>query len=440
MIVPRRLRPPRRPLRRREHPALRRVRRGAALAVLAALLPLFVPAAGSQGSGEGAGDAAPSALLPDDRLTPALAAVGVESAAFTRAARDWRDALSGVAEAQRSAATNRALIAELETERATVRAELDERRLLLRGAVYDLEGLEIALAQLAVASYVRGGPPAQTARLFDVSVVTDELYEQTLARNVADDQLRRRTSVRDEIVRLQQELDDRTARLGELAGRAVEAAGLVETSTRRADDLTRRVPALEAALRDARMAAFVIDTDLPLVALDAYVRAAARLASEKPQCRMQWTMIAALGRIESRHGHINGATLQADGRPTVRIIGIGLTGDNGTALVPDSDDGRLDGDTALDRAVGPMQFIPTTWAIYRRDGNRDGVTDPQNIYDAALAAATYLCSSGRSLADPANLRSAYLAYNRSSAYVANAMANLELYGRLALPSAPRPAS
>jgi membrane-bound lytic murein transglycosylase B len=409
--------------------------------MLAVVLPVFVPAASGQGnvaaeppSGE------PSPLLPDERLTPTLAGLAVESSGFTRATSAWHEARNGIADAQRAVAANRALVAELEIERATVRAEVDERRLLVRGAVYDLEGLDIALSQLAVASYVRGGAIAQVATLFDVADVADELYEQTLTRQVADDQVRRRSSVRDEITRLQQELDQRTARLGELAGRAVDAAALVEENTRREADLTGRLPALESALRDARMSAFVAGTDLPLVALDAYVRAASRLSAEKPQCRLQWTMIAALGRIESRHGHINGATLQADGRPTVRIIGIGLTGENGTALVRDSDDGRLDGDPLLDRAVGPMQFIPTTWAIYRRDGNGDGASDPQNIYDAALAAGAYLCSSGRSLADAANLRSAYFAYNRSSTYVATAVANIDLYARVSIPAAPRPAS
>ncbi len=86
-----------------------------------------------------------------------------------------------------------------------------------------------------------------------------------------------------------------------------------------------------------------------------------------------------------------------------------------------------------------MQFIPATWALFRRDGNGDGVTDPQNIYDAALAAGTYLCSSGRSLSSDDNLRAAYLAYNRSNTYVDTAFANIALYRALSFPPAtPRP--
>ncbi len=44
-----------------------------------------------------------------------------------------------------------------------------------------------------------------------------------------------------------------------------------------------------------------------------------------------------------------------------------------------------------DRAVGPMQFLPGTWGRWGSDGDRDGVSDPQDVDDAALAAARYLC-------------------------------------------------
>jgi len=66
---------------------------------------------------------------------------------------------------------------------------------------------------------------------------------------------------------------------------------------------------------------------------------------------------------------------------------------------PDTDGGMLDGDTTWDRAVGPFQFIPSTWARWKADGNADGVADPQNIEDAALAAGRYLCAGGTNLAD-----------------------------------------
>ena len=188
--------------------------------------------------------------------------------------------------------------------------------------------------------------------------------------------------------------------------------------------------------RSARMSALVVGTDLPLVALDAYVRAATKLSIESPQCGLQWPMIAAVGRIESKHGNVNGATLRPDGQTTVAIIGVGLPGQDGTARVPDTDDGRLDGDADLDRAVGPLQFLPSTWVAYRRDGNGDNAADPQNIYDAALSAGAYLCSSRRSLRVAENLRDAFFAYNRSTNYVNAAIGNVDLYRRLAFPPVP----
>jgi hypothetical protein len=88
-----------------------------------------------------------------------------------------------------------------------------------------------------------------------------------------------------------------------------------------------------------------------------------------------------------------GSVLLANGLSTPRIIGIPLNG-VGTELILDTDHGVLDGDRVYDRAVGPMQFIPSTWAQYATDGNGDGTADPFNIYDAAASAAKYLCDAG----------------------------------------------
>nr|WP_245790317.1 lytic transglycosylase domain-containing protein [Streptomyces monashensis] len=64
-----------------------------------------------------------------------------------------------------------------------------------------------------------------------------------------------------------------------------------------------------------------------------------------------------------------------------------------------------------------MQFIPSTWARWGADGNGDGRSDPNNVYDAALAAGRYLCAGGRDLSNPADLDRAILGYNHSDAYL-----------------------
>jgi soluble lytic murein transglycosylase-like protein len=76
-----------------------------------------------------------------------------------------------------------------------------------------------------------------------------------------------------------------------------------------------------------------------------------------------------------------------------------------------------DGDRGNARAMGPMQFIPETWRLYGVGANNDGGTiSPDNIFDAALSAAGYLCFRGRDLATPEGWIKALRAYNLSDQY------------------------
>jgi hypothetical protein len=167
---------------------------------------------------------------------------------------------------------------------------------------------------------------------------------------------------------------------------------------------------------------------IPKVALNAYRVAAARMAAVAPGCGIDWALLAGIGRVESDHGRFAGAVLHADGVSTPRIIGIALDG-VGTALIRDTDHGRLDGDTVYDHAVGPMQFIPSTWAIYGADANGDGRADPFNINDAALTAARYLCAAGGNLRSRDGQVRAVLAYNHSDQYLAQVLALADAYRR-----------
>ena len=156
-------------------------------------------------------------------------------------------------------------------------------------------------------------------------------------------------------------------------------------------------------------------TGIPTRALAAYGGAALVLADEQPDCRLGWTTLAGIGAVESGHGSYRGAVLQADGTIDSDIRGPALDGVD-FASIPDSDNGKWDGDTEWDRAVGPLQFIPATWETWGADGNGDGVTDPNQIDDAALAAGRYLCHSGAmSTAD--GWRAAIFSYNHDNAYV-----------------------
>jgi Transglycosylase SLT domain len=166
---------------------------------------------------------------------------------------------------------------------------------------------------------------------------------------------------------------------------------------------------------------------IPEVALQAYQRAAAILAINEPACRLPWQLVAAIGRVESDHGRFGGAMLLSDGYGTRPIRGIPLDGRPGVALIRDTDGGKLDGDPRFDRAVGPMQFIPSTWAGYGVDANADGKKDPNNIFDAALAAADYLCAAGGDMTNPAQEAAAVRRYNNADDYVRVVLALAESY-------------
>ncbi|WP_438854480.1 lytic transglycosylase domain-containing protein [Agromyces sp. M3QZ16-3] len=156
-------------------------------------------------------------------------------------------------------------------------------------------------------------------------------------------------------------------------------------------------------------------TGIPARALAAYALAHVAIAAEEPQCGVDWTTIAAIGAVESGHGSHGGAVIDASGLVTPKILGPALDGD-GVAAIHDTDGGALDGDTTWDRAVGPMQFIPSTWEQWGADANGDGVADPSQIDDAAYATARYLCASGP-MSSPEGWRAAVFSYNHLQSYV-----------------------
>lgn len=157
-----------------------------------------------------------------------------------------------------------------------------------------------------------------------------------------------------------------TARLAEEARRAAEARKRLEDARRAAAG--RSFPGVPQPLTDATIAASSAVTQLvPTCKIDA----AFLLGVAKTESGSYWDRIGEDGVM----------------RPPLYATEPMRGGD--------TDNGRLDGRTDRDFAVGAFQFGPQYWdgngGKYGIDGSGDGIEDPQNVYDAALAAAWSLC-------------------------------------------------
>ncbi|WP_433121880.1 lytic murein transglycosylase [Micromonospora sp. CA-246542] len=168
---------------------------------------------------------------------------------------------------------------------------------------------------------------------------------------------------------------------------------------------------------------------IPPTAMRAYGYAEQMLAQSNRSCALSWTTLAAIGQVESGHGSANRAQLGADGKALPKIIGLPLDGTGGRMRIIDTDRGALDDDKIYDRAIGPMQFIPTTWQEIGADADGDGIKDPHDLDDAALAAGNYLCKGGRNLSIPGDWWNAILSYNDVRRYAQAVYDTADRYGR-----------
>jgi membrane-bound lytic murein transglycosylase B len=156
---------------------------------------------------------------------------------------------------------------------------------------------------------------------------------------------------------------------------------------------------------------------IPAIVLAAYRNAERMMAAADPGCGVSWNLLAGIGRIESLHA--NGGATDAHGTAVYPIYGPALDGTlPGNEVIVQS---RAADRVTFARAMGPMQFLPGTWARYASDAVGDGKPDVQNVFDASLAAARYLCSGGLNLRDPGQVMAAILRYNNSIAYARNVL-------------------
>ncbi|HEX2850134.1 MAG TPA: lytic transglycosylase domain-containing protein [Acidimicrobiales bacterium] len=308
-------------------------------------------------------------------------------------------------------------------------------------AATDLVAARDRMKKLAVAGYVTGSA-APVDYLLRARDPQDLLRRNTLVKSATEARKHAVDGLDAAKRAVGQELEDA------IAARDDAAAAFQQADTQATSDAAV-VALLEQDIENKRLlldlvtaAAPVDPSDIPRLFLDAYRNAAGTMWRRAPACRVPWTAVAALGKIESNHGRYRDSQLALNGDVWPRILGIPLDGTR-SAAIPDTDMGVLDGDPTWDRAVGPMQFIPSTWKNIGIDGNADGIADPNNAYDAALSTALYLCRAapqGNLDTDEAALRQAFFSYNHSDAYVDLAITIKASYDAMAdaLPASPVP--
>lgn len=372
-------------------------------------------------------------VVADPRVSPRLWAVPVDNVDYRSALERYRVVEARLAEARATVTGARAALTELGPAEARLTGRLTEleRR---RAKVADrLDALREGVRALAVAQYVRGGVGGPVDPGLDLAAVTDRRRTRILVETANEERLAAVGALGTLLADLDAAREATAAEREEVRRRIAEAEAARSDATRVAGEAEAELATLTARAAGARLEAPVAGLDMAYVVLDAYVKAADVLAAEAPGCRIRWQILAAVGRTESTHGTEGGARVLGSGSVTRPIIGIPLDGGNGTMAIPDTDGGTLDRDPVWERAIGPMQFIPASWRAYGRDGNGDGVADPQNVYDAALAAAGYLCRVQPLEGDEA-LRRAFLLYNNSRVYADVVLERTKAYDTaLALP-------
>jgi membrane-bound lytic murein transglycosylase B len=165
----------------------------------------------------------------------------------------------------------------------------------------------------------------------------------------------------------------------------------------------------------AWLAATAAKTGIPQRALQAYAGAAIVSETRNAGCHLGWNTLAGIGEVESAHGTVGGAHLGTDGVEVGAVVGPVISG----------------GPAKGQQAIGPMQILPSTWSRYAVNADGAGQASPDNIDDAALAAADYLCVAGGDLSTGPGWTAAVHAYNPDDDYVAAVRAAATHYAELA---------
>jgi len=347
---------------------------------------------------------------PVPPLTPGLDQLAVTSPEFNAASRKLRaadSALDHIRKIEQDAAQELISLAHQDT---TLTAHVDRAQRQVDALSRRAHHLRDELENLAVASYVSGSDLSAYQSVLQLDAAKhNQLRSQAVMVDTVNTDMSadlRRTEAALRAAR--HDLTVTTRSRGDVRNQISDVQKVQAQAGAQEQQASARVFAATGQVEKWRRLAMVKGTDIPLVVLDSYTKAAQIAGLMNPDCGITWWALAGIGKTESHHASSGGAEPRADGSLTKPILGIPLDGSNDTAAI---DEGGV-----ADRAQGPMQFITSTWMKWALDGNGDGVADVQNTYDAAAAAAAYLCAGGPMRTDD-DLRRGYFSYNHSPAYV-----------------------
>lgn len=168
-------------------------------------------------------------------------------------------------------------------------------------------------------------------------------------------------------------------------------------------------------------------SDIPSESLAAYQRAETVMDEAAPRCRLDWSVLAGVAEVESDHGREGDSTVTARGVSRPGVFGKALNGRHGRERVRDTDAGVTDGNARWDAPAGPMGLLPSTWSVVAVDSDGDGRRNLQDVDDAALGVAVFLCDGARDLGAADELRAALAAFNPAPGYARMVMSLARAY-------------
>ena len=290
----------------------------------------------------------PSGLVPP--LAPELAEIEVSSPEFDDASDQLDEADQHLTEVRETLANAARERKELEAREDVLTAKVERAQARVESLAAQVKRLRGELRDLAVASYVSGRELEGFGALVEVDAQrhNDLRSQAVMVDRVNSDLVDHLRGKVDDLGAARTEVTLTTATRNGIRARIREVKEVQAQAGTAEEQAARAVFGAIVEVETWRRLAEVDGTDIPLVALDAYIKGAQIAALQTPDCGIPWWALAGIGKTESHHGSSGGAEVRADGSLTKPILGIPLDG-----RARPLGDRRRRTATPPDRAAGP---------------------------------------------------------------------------------------